>query len=127
MRLWGVLLCVLVVAGCAALVELSKLVSRVEDNGYTRVSVKHGTTNGFDTMSVDAYNINQPTDDELLKAYGPRKVQPAGGSSSGAVVAWVLVGFLAVGGLIATVIVRRRRRRRERTMPPYPPGPNNKP
>ncbi|MEU4445257.1 hypothetical protein AB0K14_23235 [Actinosynnema sp. NPDC050801] len=156
-RLWGVLLCVLVAAGCASLAELSNLASRLKDKDYTGVSVNHNTANGFDTLVVTAYNLDQQGDDgetifrlvwdtypedidrvvvtvndkttsatadELHKAYGARKVQPAGESGSGDVVAWILlVAFLALGGLLTAVIVRRRRRRPDQTMPPYPAGP----
>ncbi|GAB3007853.1 hypothetical protein [Saccharothrix stipae] len=161
-RLWGVLLCVLVAAGCASLAELSNLASRLQDKDYTGISVNHNTSNGFDTLVVTAYNLNQrdddgetifrlvwdtypeevdrvvvtvndktrsATEDELHKAYGPRKVQPAGQSGSGDVVAWILlIAFLALGGLITALIIRRRRRRRfDEPMPPYPAGPYHKP
>ncbi|MGW4112621.1 hypothetical protein ACWEFJ_17265 [Actinosynnema sp. NPDC004786] len=157
-RLLGMLLCVLMAAGCASLAELSNLGSRIQDKGYTGISVRHNTSNGFDTLAVAAYNIERRDDDgeaifrlvwdtypgevdrvvvtvndktrsataeELHEAYGPHEVQPAGGSGSGTVVAWlVLVGFLLVGGLVVVVVVRRRRLRREPPMPPYPPGPH---
>ncbi|WP_447008972.1 hypothetical protein ACRAKJ_14410 [Saccharothrix sp. DSM 118769] len=144
--------------GCTSLAELSNLRSRVQDAGYTGVSVEHNTSNGFDTLAVAAYAADRGTDDgekifrlvwetypedvdrvvvvvndkaraaskeELRKAYGPRKFQPAGGSGSGTVLLWVLfAAFLVVCGLIAAEIVRRRRRRRvERVVPPRPPGP----
>jgi hypothetical protein len=161
-RLWGVLLCVLVAAGCASLAELSNLASRLEDKGYIGISVNHNTASGFDTLVVTAYNLDQrgddgetifrlvwdtypedvdrvvvtvndksrsATEDELREAYGPRKVQPAGESGSGDVVAWILlIAFLALGGLLTAVIVRRRRRRRfDQRMPPHPAGPYYKP
>lgn len=62
-RLWGVLLCVLVAAGCASLAELSNLSSRIQDKGYTGISVRHQTSNGVDTLAVAAYNLDQKTDD----------------------------------------------------------------
>lgn len=62
-RLSSVLLCVLVAAGCASLAELSNLRSRIQDKGYTGISVNHHTSNGFDTLTVTAYNLDQRTDD----------------------------------------------------------------
>jgi hypothetical protein len=62
-RLWAVLLCVLVAAGCASLAELSNLSSRIQDKGYTGIGVHHHISNGFDTLTVVAYNLDRRTDD----------------------------------------------------------------
>ncbi|MEV0675224.1 hypothetical protein AB0I60_01745 [Actinosynnema sp. NPDC050436] len=62
-RLLGVLLCVLVAAGCASLAALGDLRNRVQDDGYTSVSVEHNTRNGFDTPAVTAYRTDRQTDD----------------------------------------------------------------
>jgi hypothetical protein len=62
-RLLGVLLCILAAAGCASLTELSNLSSRIKNEGYIGISVKHNTTNGFDTLAVNAYKVDQQADD----------------------------------------------------------------
>ncbi|MCS7476840.1 hypothetical protein ACFFQW_01060 [Umezawaea endophytica] len=154
-RLLLLLLCVLTAAGCATLKELSTLSARIQDEGYIGISVKHNTSNGFDTLAVTAYRTDEQNADvdalfrliwdtyaedvdrvvvtvndestsatkaELQAAYGPRKIQPAGGTSgAGHVIAWILVALLLVGGTTAAVIVRRRRR--QRTKPPHQPRP----
>lgn len=53
-RLVAVLLCLLVAAGCGALTEVMNLSKRINDLGYSNVSVNHNTTNGFDTVSITA-------------------------------------------------------------------------
>ncbi|WP_367130244.1 hypothetical protein [Saccharothrix sp. HUAS TT1] len=67
-RLLVVLLCCLVAAGCASLAELMSLSKRVEDAGYTAVSVNHNTTNGFDAVTISAENASEPDDDGLTIA-----------------------------------------------------------
>ncbi|MFI9816810.1 hypothetical protein [Saccharothrix variisporea] len=62
-RLLGVLLCVLVAAGCVSLGEVVKLAGRVQDAGYSGVSVHHQTSNGFDTISVSAFKPTETDDD----------------------------------------------------------------
>jgi len=59
----AVLLCVLTAAGCATLKELSTLAGRVKQAGYIGVSVKHNTSNGFDTLAVTAYRTSEREDD----------------------------------------------------------------
>lgn len=62
-RLLAVLLCVLVAAGCASLAELANLGSRIQAKGYTGISVRHNTSNGFDTLAVAAYHVDRRDDD----------------------------------------------------------------
>ncbi|WNV84684.1 hypothetical protein [Umezawaea sp. Da 62-37] len=62
-RLLGVLLCVLMAVGCASLKELATLASRIQNEGYLGVSVKHNTSNGFDTLAVTAYKTDGRADD----------------------------------------------------------------
>jgi hypothetical protein len=157
-RLLVVLLCVLTAVGCAVLEHLADLSFRIQNEGYTGTSVHHGTSNGFDTLTVTTHKATEQTDDgetifrliwdtypedvdrvvvtvnnrktsatkaELLKTYGPRKIQPAGNASgSGKVDALIFIAFLFACGATAAMIVRgRRRRRREQTRPPYQPRP----
>ncbi|CAL9432905.1 hypothetical protein SUDANB95_02072 [Actinosynnema sp. ALI-1.44] len=62
-RLAGVLFVVLLAAGCVSLADLSALSTRVQEAGYIGVSVKHNTTNGHDTIAVNAYKTDDETDD----------------------------------------------------------------
>lgn len=151
-RLTVVLLCLVVAAGCASLAEVMNLRTRIQEAGYTEVSVNHNTTNGFDTVSI---NANKPSDDgaavarlvwdtypaevdrvavtvngttrsathaELEELFGPRKIQPA---SSGISVGAIVGWFflaLLLIGTLITVLIVRSRRRRRR-MQLMPPPP----
>lgn len=53
-RLAVVLLCLLVATACGALTEVMNLSKRINDAGYSNVSVNHNTSNGFDTVIITA-------------------------------------------------------------------------
>ncbi len=53
-RLPAVLLCLLLASGCASLTDVKDLGARVDEAGYTSVSVHHHSHEGFDTLTVVA-------------------------------------------------------------------------
>jgi hypothetical protein len=61
LRLLALLMTFLVAAGCASLADLADLQSRVQEDGYTNVSVHHQTSNGHDRLTISA--VTTDTDD----------------------------------------------------------------
>ncbi|MEJ2855095.1 MULTISPECIES: hypothetical protein [unclassified Saccharothrix] len=149
-RLLGVLLSVLVAAGCVSLAELAKLAGRVEDAGYSGVSVHHQTTNGYDTISVSAFKPTETDDGEaifrLIWDTYPEEVDRAvvavNGKPRSATAAEMEAAFgarkvqpeesstaatvawlaivLILACAVVVVVVVRVRRRRRRQLPPPP-------
>ncbi|MBB5804714.1 hypothetical protein F4560_004482 [Saccharothrix ecbatanensis] len=60
-RLLALLTAFLVAAGCASLADLADLQSRIQEDGYTNVSVHHQTSNGRDRLTISA--VTTDTDD----------------------------------------------------------------
>ena len=60
-RLAGLLLCVLALAGCAALADLGQLREDLESAGYDATSVNHDTTNGYSVLSIEVSTEEEPT------------------------------------------------------------------
>ncbi|WP_447003325.1 hypothetical protein ACRAKI_27095 [Saccharothrix isguenensis] len=65
MRLSALLMTLLLAAGCVSLGELVNLQSRIQEDGYTRVSAHH-TTGGVDRLTVSATTTAADDDGERI-------------------------------------------------------------
>jgi hypothetical protein len=61
----GMLMCVLALAGCTALAQLTTLQSELASAGYSGTDINHNTTNGYSTLSIEAtMPASTPTDED---------------------------------------------------------------
>ncbi|MGB3437320.1 MAG: hypothetical protein WBA97_01100 [Actinophytocola sp.] len=64
----GLLVCVLALAGCAALADLGQLREDLDSAGYDAANINHNTTNGFTVLSVGVSMPDAvPTDEDAEK------------------------------------------------------------
>jgi hypothetical protein len=59
--LTGLLVCLLVLAGCATLADLGQLREDLDSAGYDATSINHNTTNGISVLSIDVSTVDEPT------------------------------------------------------------------
>jgi hypothetical protein len=59
----GLLMCVLALVGCAAVMQLTELQAELDAAGYGNTDINHNTTNGHDTLAVDALMPNDVPND----------------------------------------------------------------